>query len=247
MSDYIVQKKLGWYLKLRIPKDLRKYYLTCKAKPKEYLEQTLKTRDRAEAKKNARQLVAMYELEFEHLRNDRRPSTSEFIEEHVVKKHREWARGYITYPFGEFDPGEYWNLAVEHQEEPLSDFEKRKMNMLWKSFNNPTALTLQELIDKYLDERRSVLREASWNERQAELKEFADWWGGGLPVSLIEKKDAGRYVVYLSNKVSKRTKQQLSSKTIRDILSGISSMFNWAEARGGIRIESLSRPFSISS
>lgn len=233
MSDYIVQKKLGWYLKLRVPKDLQKHFLTSKNKPKEYLEQTLRTRDRLEAKKRARQLVAMYELEFENLRKEEQPlSVLGSIDKHLVQKYRAYVNGDIEYPFGEFDPDEFWSIAMEHIGQLSSDKEKQTLESLWRSFQNPESLTLVELIDKYLAEKSSVIREASWNERKSELDEFASWLGGSSPISQISKKSAGEYVEYLLKKVSKKTKRRLSTKTVTDTLSGISSMFNWAESRG---------------
>ncbi|MCB2425572.1 DUF6538 domain-containing protein [Methylophaga pinxianii] len=237
MSNYINKKKEGYYLNLRVPKDLRQYYLSSNGKPKEYLEPTLKTRDKVEACKAARKLVVKYEQEFEILRGGNIPKALDASSpiksvEAYVEQFRAYKRGEIDYPFGEFEPDEFWGIAVDHLPESISPSEKERLGSLWALLNNPDEATLEEIIDKYLDERRPVIREATLNEKRQELEEFAAWIGKSIPVTHIKKKDAGRYVEYLCRKVSKKTKRLLSDKSIRDTVSGLSTLFKWAEGRG---------------
>lgn len=222
---------------MRVPEDLRAYYLSSKRKPKEYLEETLQTRDKVEACKRARRLVVKYEQEFSDRRrgingnavDDASPIKS--IEAYI-EQFRAYKKGEIDYPFGEFEPDEFWGIAVDHLPQSTSQSERERLGSLWALLNNPDEATVDEVIDKYLDERRPVIREATLNEKRQELKEFAAWIGKSIPVTHIKKKDAGRYVEYLCRKVSKKTKRLLSDKSIRDTVSGLSTLFKWAEGRG---------------
>lgn len=237
MPQYITRKKLGYYLNLRIPEDLQKHYLTSSRKPKEYLEETLKTRDKVEACKRARRLVVNYEMEFSELRRgvkacDLDESSPVKSMEALVEQYRAFLRGETGYPFGEFEASEYWGLAIDHLPDSLSELESERIQSLWSLFNNPKTATIEEVIVKYLAERKPVIREATLNEKRHELNEFASWIGASMPVTKVTKKDAGRYVEHLCSKVSKKTKQQLSAKTIKDTISGLSSLFKWAEGRG---------------
>lgn len=237
LSKYITRKKLGYYLNLRVPEDLREHYLSSKRKPKEYLEDTLKTRDKVEACKRARSLVVKYELQFSQLRNgvhssDLDDSSPVNSVEQYVSNYRAYLQGELPYPFGELEPDEYWGLMIDHLPITLSESERQRIGSLWSLFNDPKTLTVKEVIVKYLDERQPVIREATLNEKRHELNEFAAWIGKSTPATHIKKKDAGRYVEYLCSKISKKTKRLLSAKSIRDTVSGLSSLFKWAEGRG---------------
>ena len=234
MSDYFKKIKHGYYLNLRVPKDVQKYYLTTKGKPKEYLEDTLATRDITVARLRALDYVTKYKKEFAVYRAYELSSVSplDTLQTEVLDKYRQYMKGEIDYPFGEFDPGEWWNLNVEHLPGNLDSDSKKRVQAIFELFNKPTSTPLDEVIDKYLKEQQRVLREATINERRQEYKEFSSWVGYNKLIDDISKQDAGKYVEYLCEKVSARTKRLLSSKTIRDNLSGLSSLFKWAEVRG---------------
>lgn len=237
MASYLIKKRQSWYLRLRIPEDLRDEFPSKNGNPREYIVESLQTRDKAVAEKRKHAKLLYYFAKFEKLREGTPKVNRHDIEwfEYNVYLYAESVKGRAERPFSGLEPNEYARIILEELEKHIDlnrpDIHKR-IKEAWKLLDNPHLESISSVIDMYAADKKAVLTQKTLDEKLARLNEFSTRVGKYKPIAHITKHDARDYVTYLSQKVSPRTKRQLSSKTIRDTLGDISSLFVWAEGRG---------------
>ena len=237
MKDYLVKKRQGWFFRLRVPEDLREYFPSKNGKPREHIVETLSTRDKLVAKKRVHMKLSHYFSMFEKLREGTPKVNPHDIDwfEHNIYVYAESVKGRAEKPFSGLEPEEYAALILEELDKHI-DIEspsiRKRIDDARKVIENPHLEPISAVVDMYAADKKLVLTQKTLDEKLARLTEFSLRVGKFKPVAHINKHDARDYVTYLSQKVSARTKRPLASKTIRDILGDISSLFVWAEGRG---------------
>ncbi|WP_036313938.1 DUF6538 domain-containing protein [Methylophaga thiooxydans] len=175
MSSYLVKRRQGWYFKLRIPESLREFYLSNKNKPKEYLVESLQTRDKVIAEKRKHLKLSHYFTEFERLRlRDESSEDTTDLDwfERMIFQYRQAIRGRDEYPFRGLDAEEFWDASMEELGNLNQEADLTRISQLRELFDNPALDTIGEVVDTYLNERMATLTEATLAKNRHDSESF---------------------------------------------------------------------------
>lgn len=234
-SDYLKQDRLGWYVRVRVPKELQHIVGKTEFKP------SLRTRDRVEAVKRSHSVIGEIFAILDEARNPKASDSLEAIRE-MVKAIREGRE-----PIQELQPVELFDLARDKfirenygdpddpsVRERIKIQDHSSLRSLGYLVENPDSHTLGDTIDTYLAEKKATITNQTYNAKVRRLKDFAEWIGSDTMLEAITKRKSGEYVTSRLASMNDRNGKPLSPKTKKDTASDLRAFFHWCEGRGYI-------------
>jgi integrase len=250
-KQYLRKRHNVWWVRIRIP-----------AKAKDILGKTelwknLKTTDLGEAnRKKHKEIGLMYE-EISLAKKDYEGKVDKLSKEVQISKYAEYLReAKITTPEKDADTSvikldlleskliEQYGFneaeAILYSDDP--QWEGKEPNTLAKkNFIESYKLTDQSysplslVSKKFLAEEFKSLKNSSYRRKQTHIEHFIKWTSN-RDITKINKKIVGDYITSIIQNYNP------SSKTIRNIVSNIGSLFRWAEGRGYIEYNPFYNP-----
>jgi len=252
-KQYLKKRHNVWWLRIRIPANAKDIL------GKTELWKNLKTSDLAEAnRKKHKEIGLMYE-EIEQAKRDYEGMVDKLSKEVQISKYAEYLReanitssdpekeDYLGAVKLELLEGKLDKLygskkadAILHSDDP--QWEVQEPNSLAKkNFIEAHKLTDQSysplslVSKKFLAEESKSLKNSSYRRKKTHIEHFIKWTSN-RDITKINKKIVGDYVTSIIQNYNP------SSKTIRNIVSNIGSLFRWAEGRGYIEYNPFYNP-----
>jgi len=252
-KQYLKKRHNVWWLRIRIPANAKDIL------GKTELWKNLKTSDLAEAnRKKHKEIGLMYE-EIEQAKRDYEGMADKLSKEVQISKYAEYLReanitssdpekeDYLGAVKLELLEGKLDKLygskkadAILHSDDP--QWEVQEPNSLAKkNFIEAHKLTDQSysplslVSKKFLAEESKSLKNSSYRRKKTHIEHFIKWTSN-RDITKIKKKIVGDYVTSIIQNYNP------SSKTIRNIVSNIGSLFRWAEGRGYIEYNPFYNP-----
>jgi integrase len=252
-KQYLKKRHNVWWLRIRIPANAKDIL------GKTELWKNLKTSDLAEAnRKKHKEIGLMYE-EIEQAKRDYEGMADKLSKEVQISKYAEYLReanitssdpekeDYLGAVKLELLEGKLDKLygskkadAILHSDDP--QWEVQEPNSLAKkNFIEAHKLTDQSysplslVSKKFLAEESKSLKNSSYRRKKTHIEHFIKWTSN-RDITKINKKIVGDYVTSIIQNYNP------SSKTIRNIVSNIGSLFRWAEGRGYIEYNPFYNP-----
>jgi len=252
-KQYLKKRHNVWWLRIRIPANAKDIL------GKTELWKNLKTSDLAEAnRKKHKEIGLMYE-EIEQAKRDYEGMADKLSKEVQIFKYAEYLReanitssdpekeDYLGAVKLELLEGKLDKLygskkadAILHSDDP--QWEVQEANSLAKkNFIEAHKLTDQSysplslVSKKFLAEESKSLKNSSYRRKKTHIEHFIKWTSN-RDITKINKKIVGDYVTSIIQNYNP------SSKTIRNIVSNIGSLFRWAEGRGYIEYNPFYNP-----
>jgi integrase len=252
-KQYLKKRHNVWWLRIRIPANAKDIL------GKTELWKNLRTSDLAEAnRKKHKEIGLMYE-EIEQAKRDYEGMVDKLSKEVQISKYAEYLReanitssdpekeDYLGAVKLELLEGKLDKLygskkadAILHSDDP--QWEVQEPNSLAKkNFIEAHKLTDQSysplslVSKKFLAEESKSLKNSSYRRKKTHIEHFIKWTSN-RDITKINKKIVGDYVTSIIQNYNP------SSKTIRNIVSNIGSLFRWAEGRGYIEYNPFYNP-----
>jgi integrase len=252
-KQYLKKRHNVWWLRIRIPANAKDIL------GKTELWKNLKTSDLAEAnRKKHKEIGLMYE-EIEQAKRDYEGMVDKLSKEVQISKYAEYLReanitssdpekedylGAVKLELLEVKLDKLYGSkkadAILHSDDP--QWEVQEANSLAKkNFIEAHKLTDQSysplslVSKKFLAEESKSLKNSSYRRKKTHIEHFIKWTSN-RDITKINKKIVGDYVTSIIQNYNP------SSKTIRNIVSNIGSLFRWAEGRGYIEYNPFYNP-----
>jgi hypothetical protein len=242
-DNYLRRIRQTWYVQVRVPRPLVPIL------GKQHLLKSTKTRDIVEARRRRHAIVA----EFHGLIDAARQLqvtheggiVGDLLNEAALMR-RQMKTGQLTHEevlgVAEYDPdtGErhetfgLWELLLDKLDRlppsALSDVQSKAIRDAGDALRTP-RVHLSDCITAFLADNPR-LRPSTLHKREVRLNEFMRW-AGDIAVDTLTRQHSGRYVA----EVLQRRKRPLSTNTIRQTISDMSTWFRWCRARGMVTVE----------
>ena len=252
-KQYLKKRHNVWWLRIRIPANAKDIL------GKTELWKNLKTSDLAEAnRKKHKEIGLMYE-EIEQAKRDYEGMVDKLSKEVQISKYAEYLReanitssdpekedylGAVKLELLEVKLDKLYGSkkadAILHSDDP--QWEVQEPNSLAKkNFIEAHKLTDQSysplslVSKKFLAEESKSLKNSSYRRKKTHIEHFIKWTSN-RDITKINKKIVGDYITSIIQNYNP------SSKTIRNIVSNIGSLFRWAEGRGYIEYNPFYNP-----
>ena len=252
-KQYLRKRHNVWWVRMRIPAEDKEIM------GKTELWKNLYTKDLAEAnRKKHTEIGLMYE-EIAQAKRDYEGMADKLSKEVQISKYAEYLReanitssdpekeDYLGAVKLELLEGKLDKLygskkadAILHSDDP--QWEVQEPNSLAKkNFIEAHKLTDQSysplslVSKKFLAEESKSLKNSSYRRKKTHIEHFIKWTSN-RDITKINKKIVGDYVTSIIQNYNP------SSKTIRNIVSNIGSLFRWAEGRGYIEYNPFYNP-----
>ena len=252
-KQYLKKRHNVWWLRIRIPANAKDIL------GKTELWKNLRTSDLAEAnRKKHKEIGLMYE-EIEQAKRDYEGMADKLSKEVQISKYAEYLReanitssdpekedylGAVKLELLEVKLDKLYGSkkadAILHSDDP--QWEVQEPNSLAKkNFIEAHKLTDQSysplslVSKKFLAEESKSLKNSSYRRKKTHIEHFIKWTSN-RDITKINKKIVGDYVTSIIQNYNP------SSKTIRNIVSNIGSLFRWAEGRGYIEYNPFYNP-----
>nr|BDD45991.1 hypothetical protein 1 [Gammaproteobacteria bacterium] len=228
-KKYLVQRRQGWYVQVRVPDSLYGILKTRK------ITRSLHTRSIEEANVLKWDVVADIKKDLAATKAGRKTKLMDKGVTSQQLSQLEKARDVLSQNFTPSEIQQYREFLVDEALEltrsnrmPPKDAEDYKKAV--RVLDGDQVTTVSEALDDHYDEVSKYARKQTINARKKRVEEFMDWVGSDLEVASITKAQAGEYI----NKVLLKQKNH-KIKTTKDIISDIGTFFNWCELRGLIQ------------
>ena len=252
-KQYLKKRHNVWWLRIRIPANAKDIL------GKTELWKNLKTSDLAEANRKKHKEIGLMHDEIEQAKRNYKGITDKLSKEVQISKYAEYLReanitssdpekeDYLGAVKLELLEGKLDKLygskkadAILHSDDP--QWEVQEPNSLAKkNFIEAHKLTDQSysplslVSKKFLAEESKSLKNSSYRRKKTHIEHFIKWTSN-RDITKINKKIVGDYVTSIIQNYNP------SSKTIRNIVSNIGSLFRWAEGRGYIEYNPFYNP-----
>ena len=228
-TRYLKLRRQTWYAQVAVPSNLTEVL------GKKVILQSLKTRDLKEAQQLRWEVVNEVKAGFSKLhRLHKAPppkgSTAELLAHGETL--RQQVRQRVLHPV---DADEQWDLLLDSYldrrtgrrtgEPEVSDGDAQAIKDLGLAIGDTKARLLSDAIDTHLTELTTTARPSTIAARRRRLQAFAAWLGGDPLLTSITDDHTSRYLTEVL------MKQGLATKTIKDTLSDLSSLWKWAKGR----------------
>lgn len=223
-KKYLVKRRQGWYVVVRVPPSLRD------AVGRAHITRSLKTRDVAEARRLRWSVVEPIKHYLESLRAKRVNGTDNTdMVERAKALRREVALGILS----EDDAAtqmeawtDQWIDAKGGNPDAISVTDAAPVRLANAIAAGQPIRLLSDALEDHLRELAKTARKQTVSARQSRVEAFRAWAGGDIELKRVTKQRAGQYVTEVLARSSK------APKTLKDTISDLSAFFAWCETRG---------------
>lgn len=243
MADnrYLLQRKQGWYVRIRVPNDL------VDAVGKKEFVVTLSTRSVEEARTRRWEHVAAYNKHFELLRSEGNSSAPRSTPQGILDYYKN-QRNIVNLEKNEVHQSYLREMLGLELDNEIDNFEsqgdrsssgyrtdKPELTAAYAKAvrvikpTTPDTCFLDELLAIHINEIKQHVNIQTYKAREKIVSDFITWLGDPK-ISEVTKKTAGAYTtkVIAPSKAAPRTK--------KDKLSELSTFFNWCQERGMMEV-----------
>ena len=240
-KQYLKQRHNVWWVRMRIPSEAKEII------GKSEFCRNLHTTDIYEANiKKHKEIASMLE-EIEQAKRDQKARSDKLSKEDEINRYAEELReskvstdesiadpriAKLEMLEGKLDQlyGSKEANAVLHGDDPQWQG-KEPDSLAKKNFEHahelidPSYFNLSLVSKKFLDEEKTVLKQASFRRKQNHIEQFIKW-SGNPDITKVTRIIVGEYI----NSI--KMKRNPAYDTLRNMVANISSLFSWAEGRG---------------
>ena len=240
-KQYLKKRHNVWWVRMRIPSDAKGII------GKDEFCRNLHTTDIYEANiKKHKEIASMLE-EIEQAKRDQKARSDKLSKEDEINRYAEELReskvstdesiadpriAKLEMLEGKLDQlyGSKEANAVLHGDDPQwqgkePDSLAKKNFIHAHELTDPSYFNLSLVSKKFLDEEKTVLKQASFRRKQNHIEQFIKW-SGNPDITKVTRIIVGEYI----NSI--KMKRNPAYDTLRNMVANISSLFSWAEGRG---------------
>jgi len=223
LPEYLKKRRGRYYVRVAVPKHL------WSVMGKRDIVKTTGTSDLVEARRRRFAIIADIQSEIQRAENSD-PATKTWLELQAAGIRKSVMRGEIDQEAASDMIGylrdKHLKARGKSDEDQLSVSDEQRLASITRLAFDTDFAPLSGLIEQYLDEKRPVVRPSTISGKERLLMKFAEWVGADVDINEITRKVTGKYVsqVLVSN--------GKHPSTNRDVITGLSAFFNWANRRG---------------
>lgn len=227
------QRRGIWWVRKAVPKVVRA------AAGRSLMEQSLGTRNKAEANRLKRAVLDSWDTWFDQLRTDPRSVTP--APQHLVNAAKELHQYLQSGEITETDADASMDEVLERLRSAMPEIRtgdespatSTAITNAFKALRGQLAPSLKESLADFLQERSRDVTAQTIEDLKRRIEAFIGWAGGDLEVTRVDRRLAGRYVTEVVQK------RDTAAATRTKEVSALRTFFAWLLLRGSVE----SNPF----